>query len=241
MKAQALGTALALGFCIVATPNAAAQLEGTEAPIFIPSTATHVGVGSGSETVGYAFTLDFERIVTHLGIFDRDKNSSNIVPDRIIGIWNSNGDLLVQATLVFDDAIPDPAQVLHTPRYVALDVPVVLTEGDYVIGAWYRPTTLPVNPAPEPNPGQNLPGISFDYSELELIPGFHLGPTLRTDNLDAFGLPTVTPLDPRPGNEGLPLPHGYFGPIMRFQVIPEPATVMVMLISGVGLMFRRRV
>jgi hypothetical protein len=226
-----------LVLCLGIAHTARAQFDGTEAAIFIPTTATHTGIGSGTETLGYSFTLDDDKTLTHLGIFSRNGAVVNDpVPDRHIAVWDSGGDIVADATLVFADGVIDPVQVLHAPRYIELDAPVVLAAGDYIIGAWYQPNPPGVTPL-----GVNLPGISYNYSEWVEIPGFHYGQTMLTDNTDAFGMPTLVPLLQPDLVE--PLPRGFFGPTMRFTIaaVPAPAALPAGLaLLGLAAARRRR-
>lgn len=174
------------------TGQASADLSASEAALSLPPGFTRVGVGAGTQTRGYTFTLDAPRILTHLGVFNYN-GTGQTDSDRPIGVWDEAGDLVAEATILTGagNSELDPDSPFF---YVALDAPVLLLAGElYTVGAHYV---------------DNSPGLAYDFSGIEMVDGFHYGETAETGPPGGtFEKPTIIRTDRL---------NGYIGPNLRF-------------------------
>ena len=177
-------SSLVLGFVGQAT---SATLSDSEAAITFSQQGI-LGVGVQGNTVGWGFSLDEEKTLTHLGIYNFN-GSGSADSDRQIGIWDSSGTLVVQAILpqgggeLADDFI-----------WIAPSTEVLLKANEaYTIGAWYHP--------------DNSPGVAYNASVSTINGVNYEKPSLISSN-PSFTRPTV---DFTGFN-----PNGFFGPNMRF-------------------------
>ena len=194
--------------------QAMADLVGTEAAVWFP-TSGRTGVGAGTQTRGFTFTLDNARTLTHLGMYNYNGTGESAF-DRQIGVWGASG------ALVADLTIPaGPGGELDGDFiWRQLASPVLLQASElYTAGVWYS--------------GDNSPGLAYGL-DVATISGFHYGQTAETGPPGgAFAKPTIIRTDRL---------NGYFGPNLRLQIgggadvdIPEPATMLAVFGAMVGL------
>jgi hypothetical protein len=156
-------------------------------------------------TLGWGFTLLNAVTVTDLGYFD---GNAGLTDPHPVGIWNSIGALLAQATVPSGTA----ATLVSGFRFVPI-VPVVLGPGAYSIGGYANSTS----------PDE----FRFEISSVTTIAGLSFVPANLFTKADSLTRPTSQP-------EVLSQ-DGYFGP--DFMVgsatttpAPEPAAI------GMGLL-----
>lgn len=198
--------------CLGLTSQAHAVLVGSEAAVSFPATGT-TGVGVTPFTIGWSFSLDNDRSLTHLGIYNWN-NTGQADFDRQIGVWDSLGALVADATLL---AGPGGGELDTDPNANFLYVPVasnvMLSAGEvYTVGAWY--------------PGDNSPGIAFE-ANVSTIDGFNL----LTASLVNFSGTFAQPVEDLSGG----FPDGFFGPNLRLSTIPVPAAFWLFGTALVGL------
>jgi len=177
--------------------QAKADLSDTEPGMTFSGSSS--GIGPAGATVGWSFSLDSARTVTHLGMYDGDGNPTDY--DRQTGIWDSTGTLM--GSVVFPaGSTPGDGYILDDYedgsikdfRYVALSV--TLQAGTYNIGTYY--------------PENHQPGCRFDLQTLTPMDGLtYLG--TRYHSGGGWGNP-----DTESTND-----NGYVGPNVRFS-IAEP-------------------
>lgn len=198
--------------CLGLTSQASAVLVGTEAAVSFPATGTQ-GIGVTPFTVGWSFSLDDDRRLTHLGIYNFN-NSGQANTDRQIGVWDSLGNLVADVTLL---AGPGGGELDTDPNANFLYVPVapnvMLGAGEvYTVGAWY--------------PGDNSPGIVFDAG-VSTIDGFNFLTASLVNFSGTFGQPDT--------DVGTSFPDGFFGPNLRLSIVPVPAAVWLFGTALLGL------
>jgi hypothetical protein len=166
-------------------------------------------------TLGWGFDLLNAVTVTDLGYFDGNGGLTDAHP---VGIWNSIGSLLAQATVPSGDT----ATLVSEFRFVPI-VPVVLGPGAYSIGGYANSTS----------PDE----FRFEVSSLTTIAGLSFGPANLYTKADSLTRPT-TKADAFSQD-------GYFGP--NFEVssptsVPEPDGIGASLIGllAIALVFRFR-
>jgi hypothetical protein len=120
------------GLALTVAVAAAAAFTATAAHAADAFTLTKPGLlftGSG-QTLGFEFSVTGDETLTALGVFDQGKDG--LVSDTPIGLWDSEGNLLV-STIVAKG--PDGGELDGLFRFNAVD-PFQLTAGtDYVVGA----------------------------------------------------------------------------------------------------------
>ena len=84
---------------------------------------------------GWTFTTSETRAVTALGLFD--VNSNGLVDPHPVGIWDSNGTLLVSA-VVQNQALTPSTSTVGDWRFATVATTYLLA-GSYTIGAYYPP------------------------------------------------------------------------------------------------------
>jgi hypothetical protein len=176
---------LVLGLTLVS--QAAAQLTATVPAVSFQTPIA--GAGVAQATVGWAFTIEAERTVTHLGIHNWN-NGAGFATDRQIAIWDSMGVMVATAILPANGV---GAELDGNPfgfYYVALTPNVILSAAEqYTIGVWYNVDN---------NPGI---GINATISTLPFVN--YVGP--RTSQGTVFEEPIIS------STAG-----GLFGPNLRF-------------------------
>lgn len=109
---------------LVASAACALHLSVSAAPVAAINPVGEANFGSGTFTVGWAFTLNTAVTVTDLGYFDRDRDG--LVGSHAVGIWTSGGTLLTSGTVTNADALDGDF------RYTDV-ADIVLAAGDYVV------------------------------------------------------------------------------------------------------------
>jgi len=173
--------------------------------------AASTGIAGGGNTVGYAFTLDAPRTLTHLGLYARSGKYPKA--DIPIGIWDASGTLLGTITIPNGDAatIPNDDENVDYAAvgkfiYRTLDAPVDLDADElYTIGAWHQN-------------GLNAPGTGFNY-DFGMIPGVtYQGSRDTAGDVTELTKPTI--------DVSATLANGLFGPIFRLSttIFPGPGS-----------------
>ena len=164
-----------------------------------------------TNTYGWAFSVGANNLqVTGLGIWDQGQDGLN--GSHVVGIWNSDGNLVSSATVSAGTAAPLSGEF----RIQSLSTPFILSAGSsYTIGALFQgddnchgPQAGPSTIAPQI---MNVEG-RFDSSGVFTEPNFVLQPG-----------------DP-----------AYLGPNFEFNTVPEPQTWSLLLVTGIGLVLGRR-
>lgn len=186
-----------LGLAASALPSFA-DLDGTEAAVILELPHSRTGVGAGTQTRGYTFTLDTPRTLTHLGMFIYNGTAGANVP-RQVGLWDAAGTLLTEVTIPVEGGEIEDLGGGSKFTYLAPDPPVILLpEVVYTVAVWYS--------------DNNSPGLAFNVP-FTTIEGFTYLSTVETGPPGgAFAQPTIE----RPDRLG-----GYVGPNLRFdEAIP---------------------
>ena len=163
-------------------------------------------------TLGWGFTLVNAVTVTDLGYFDGNEGLTDPHP---VGIWNSLGSLLAEAT------VPSGAvsALVSGFRFVPI-VPVILGPGAYSIGGYANSTS----------PDE----FRFEVPSVTTVAGLSFGPANLFTKADSLTRPTSQP--------DVFTQDGYFGP--NFLVgspattVPEPSTSGVWLL-GLAIVMNR--
>lgn len=170
-------------------------------------------------TFGWSFSVDRPVLVDGLGFFDDEiRTGPDLHQDHLVSLWNSAGALLAQTTITNASvAVPSTAT---GGEWLFNDInPLVLTPGEYVIGA-YDPVCTG----------------TLDCDDIRFLD------TATTS-------PLITFIEARdaPGNQfpssSIPIRNdGYFGPNLRVTAVPVPAALTLMLtgIAGLGFFGRKR-
>ena len=197
-----------------------AALSGTEAAVSFPEAGT-TGLGNTNFTVGWTFTVDVSRTATHLGIYANSDGSNFLFP-REIGLWNASGSLIAQSTVPVGGggAELDPASVSGNYGFFYNQL---FTSVELAAGELY---TVAIPYADDSSPG------TFYGATITPMAGLNYGTSVFAGG--ATGLVQPTTIDTT-------FPNGWFGSNLRFAVVPEPAS-LPLLILGVGAiaLFRTR-
>ncbi len=148
-------------------------------------------------TVGWSFTLDSSKTLTHLGLY-----SNEIKADTTVGIWNSAGTFVKSATFDMGFTGVDLEDV-GSSGFLWLPVSnLSLSAGNYTIGAFSSADHFGVYT------GSVIPTVVTD---------FHI---LKSSLSEANG----SPIRPTTDFSGI-YPHGFFGPNLRFLTGDQQITV----------------
>lgn len=150
-------------------------------------------------TIGWSFTLDSSKTVTHLGLYGKD---TDINADTIVGVWNSSGTFVKSTT--FDTGFTGvDLDDLGSSGFLWLPVSnLTLAAGSYTIGAYSSAEHFGVYT------GSVIPTV---------VTGFHI---LKSSLSEVNG----SPIRPTTDYSGI-YPHGFFGPNLRFLTGDQQITV----------------
>ncbi len=152
---------------------------------------------NGAGTIGWSFTLDASKTLTHLGLYNTDLNA-----DTTVGIWNSAGTFVKSATFDIGFTGVDLEDV-GSSGFLWLPVSnLSLSAGNYTIGAFSSADHFGVYT------GSVIPTVVTD---------FHI---LKSSLSEA----NASPIRPATDFSGI-YPHGFFGPNLRFMTGDQPFTV----------------
>ena len=174
--------------------------------------------GIFNDTVGFSFTLkDSPLRVTSLGVYDAGTNG--LSRTNFVGLWDNSGSLLASVTINRSTNAP----LVGFFRWADLSSPITLSASNtYRIGA-------------QANIGETrysgvLPqGLFSGTSETTNV--FFNG-SIRNNDANVFSFPDSTP------QSGTAI----IGPNATFEVVPEPSTYALLLMTGAAAMWwaRRR-
>jgi hypothetical protein len=164
----------------------------------------------GSQILGYEF--DVLQPITIIGLAYYDENGDGLTEDHQVGVWDSSGALLAQATVGSSSVLIG----FGSFRWTSLATPVNLSVADgYIVAGM---TSSSENVAWDPPAYTEDGSINYVVARYEASPGFLTMPTETwTGGVGIFG-----------GNI-----------VVEDYDIPEPATLLLMGL-GVGLVARRR-
>jgi len=167
-------------------------------------------------TLGFQFTANQAVTVTALGVFDDSQNG--LVDSHQIGLWNSSGVLLASTSVVSGTTDPLTNQF----RYADITATTLTAGQTYTVGALYVDDKDPLL----------FPGS---------VTGFATNAAITFDqNAYVVGSNLTNPTSTSGGGPS------YFGPNFLFsgvQPVPEPSTLAVGLLGGLGMIgyaWRRR-
>ena len=163
-------------------------------------------------TAGWRFTVDAPLLVTHLGLYDW--HADGFQSSYPIGIWNQDGTLLNSA--IMPGGIDAP--ILNGFRYVDADPELILLPGEtYTIG--YFASAIFPNDHMLNDPGWHV-----------MNPLVHqVGPAVSSNGaFPELTLPTVL------------FTEVWFGPGFQFEVVPAPASFVLLCLAGLRCGRRRR-
>ncbi len=199
MKTSTRAFFLLVSFVMATGDVARADLSASEPAIMIDSPLVRTGIGAGSQTRGYTFSLDAARTLTHLGLYSYN-NTDGGNQARQVGLWDADDNLVAEVSVPPSGSEIEVDENGRKFLYIELDTPVVLAaEEIFTVGVWYV---------------DNSPGLAFAV-EFSTIDGFNYLQTAETGPPGgAFAKPTILRED---------LLNGYVGPNLRFDLTP-PAT-----------------
>lgn len=201
--------AFVLASCVVASmgANASAQLFD-----FASRNDSFDWNGAGF-MLGYEFNVNSSITVDGLGLFDFQGNG--LADRHEVGLWTAAGGL-VASTLVGPGSSGAVPSFSGLGDWVFADIsPVVLTPGDYVLGALYTDTQTDI--------------LVWDANGIFSNDAAASWTELRFLGSSTFQMPTDT------GPEA----DRYFGPNLRL-VVPAPGGLALLALSGVVIRHRRR-
>jgi hypothetical protein len=174
---------------------------------------SNFGIFYGSSTgdvVGFRFTADETGFITQLGVLN-DQADGVLDSAHLVGIWDSNQDLLGSVSV-------DSTGTLVNDFYYAPVDPIAITAGNvYTLGALYTATdndSYLSSPTSMPLMHiSNTNGVFPSAGDLGFV-----YPANDSTNLARLG------------------PNAFF----TTQVIPEPSSLALLGLVGLGLVLRRR-
>lgn len=178
-------------------------------------TNTTGGYSSANYTLGWRFTVSQPIVVTHLGLWDA--NGDGLVQSHDIGLWTNSGSLIVSATIPSGSSTPTTPAPGGVWRWVTLPTPATLSAGSYRIGAFY-------------------PTNSGDLLVFNSSSGVVTGPNVVFNHAAYNGGSSLA----FPGTNSS-IQTGYFGP--NFMYVPEPSLLQLpffVSLGGFGWWLRRR-
>lgn len=170
--------------------------------------------------VGWSFQVMSPVAVDGLGIFDEGEEGLNSVHQ--VGLWNSNGTLLRQATVSNASAVQASSSALGRWLFEDIDL-ITLEAGSYSIGAFYS------YGATDPN--------------LDYVIGFATGLTTAPNTLYISSLASEGGVFAEPEEYGELIPS-IFGPNFRVAAdpveLPEPASLALIGLALAAVAVARR-
>jgi Domain of unknown function (DUF4082) len=163
-------------------------------------------------TLGWGFTLADAVTVTDLGYFDGNGGLTDAHP---VGIWNSIGDLVAEATVPSGST----ADLVSGFRFVPI-APVVLGPDTYSVGGYANATS----------PDE----FRFEVPLVTTVPGLSFGPANLFTQADSLTQP-ITPADAFSQD-------GYFGPDFMVSSptgVPEPSDIGISLLALAAIVMGR--
>ena len=174
------------------------------------STATFPGAG----TVGWSFTLDSIKTLTHLGLYNTDLSA-----DTTVGIWNSGG-ALVKSVIITTSLTGVDLDDLSNSGFLWLPVlNQTLQTGSYTIGA-FSPLVLDQNGKPVLDQSGN-PVPHFGAYTGSVVPTVVTDFHIQKSSLISTDSSPTKPTTDQSSNYS----HGFFGPNLRFLTGDQQITV----------------
>lgn len=165
---------------------------------------------------GYSFVVNEPIRVDALGLWDL--NADGLTDEHPVGLWNSDGELLAQATVGNSSELVASVNSTHGWRFESIS-PIELTPGTYKLGAYY-----PTNADPF------VVDLVDNPATLQFSPHITFGEDFVTTGGTEFFTEPNTPTG---------VANGYFGPNARFSAVPEPTTLVALLVAGLACGRRR--
>ncbi len=212
MKVHTFALSAICGITSIMATSAYSQV--TNALTSIDQTYVRAMNASADEgyTLGWEFQMNQDVQVTALGLLDLGFTS-----DHEVGIWNTSGTLLGDAT-VSESATPDSGGF----AWATLGTDISLTAGqDYVVAAWYPTASGTTDGWVVYGSGPTTsPGVTYMDAELG-------GPTTSFTY---------------PNNANPAFNAGVFGPNFQYGTspVPEPSTLAFAAMGGLAMLWRLR-
>lgn len=152
----------------------------------------------GNFNLGWSLTVNSPITVDGLGLFDEiGFSAAGLTDAHTVGLWNATGTLLRQTTIT--NASTPVASGSSLGQWLFGDiVPIALTPGAYVLGAFYPTTSdfvvaeADITTAPEITYGTSLASTAGSFEEPGtfglFVPGV-FGPNLRVTTTPPAGVP----------------------------------------------------
>jgi Domain of unknown function (DUF4082)/PEP-CTERM motif len=199
---------LAMGATFCMAPGLQSVAAQFNPQLFFDQNTAQGALANPPFTLGWSFTTNNAITVNGLGVFDDSQDG--LTDSYEVGLWDSQGDLLAETTVL--SGTTDP--LVNQWRYVSMTPVTLAADETYYVGALYLTSDDGVYfPA---FPGTVTTTANIIYQQATYAPG----PSL-TDPTTPDGTP------------------GFFGPNISIgsSTIPEPSTWAMMLLGFAGLAF----
>ena len=196
---------IAIGIILAAANNANASVLGLDV------TSDTQPFLADLHNLGWQFNVIEPITIDGLGVFDFQANG--LEESHQVGLWDSNGSLLRQATVTSGSTLVASVSNAGDWRFESI-APIVLLAGTYVTSAFY-PTN--VDPVMGLATITTVPQISFLAS--------------RASDEAAFA---------QAGPSGGLVQPGIFGANIRVQSVPDPASSILLLGSSLAMLAVKR-